>query len=155
MDTFLPAGPGLSPLAVLTDEAAADLGRALGRFDERLQRPDVPGNLAKELSGAGFILSGLRYDEAPIRALCQRLNMTLEDSTTYQLILRRGRAVGEAEGETREARRLLVRLGTKRFGPPPASAQSALDAVTDRERLERMFDAALTVAGWDELLATP
>jgi hypothetical protein len=71
----------------------------------------------------------------------------LEDSTTYQLILRRG-----AE---RETRRLLIRLGTRRFGPPPASTADAFTAVTDRDRLERMILAALDAAGWDDLLPTP
>jgi hypothetical protein len=77
--------------------------------------------------------------------------MTLEDSTTYQLILRRG----EARGKIDEARRFVTRFGSRQFGPPPAAVEAALAAVTDRDRLERMFDAIPTVAGWDDLLATP
>lgn len=156
---FLTAGPGLAPLAVLTNEAAADLGAALERFRDRLTEPDVPPHRAKSLFGSSFILSGLRYDGEQVEALYERLSMTLEDSTTYQLILKRGetrgKAAGEAQGRLDEARRLVVQAGTKKFGPPPPAAQSALDAVADRERLERILLAAFDATGWDDLLATP
>ncbi|QDU18208.1 hypothetical protein [Urbifossiella limnaea] len=85
--------------------------------------------------------------------------MTLEDSTTYQLILRRGKVVGQAEGkvegQVEEARRFVTRFGTRQFGPPPAAVDASLAAIADRDRLERMFDAIPTAAGWDDLLTTP
>jgi hypothetical protein len=149
--SFLAAGPGLAPLAVLTNEAAADLGAAFERFRDRLKEPDVPANVAVVLTGLTFLLTGLRYDEGVIRAIYARLDMILEDSTTYQWVLKKGKAEGEAD----EARRLVTRLATQRLGPPPAAATAALAAVTDRERLERMFDAALDATGWDELVAVP
>ncbi len=170
VESFLNAGPGLAPLAVLTNEAAANLEPALERFRDRLTEPDVPRHVAKALFGASFILSGLRYDGKQVEALYERLSMTLEDSTTYQLILKRGEARGEArgkaEGEARgkaegeaqgrlaEARGLIVRLGTRIFGAPMPAALAALDAVADRERLERIAERIIDAAGWDDLLAT-
>ncbi|MBN9523369.1 hypothetical protein J0H58_33460 [bacterium] len=151
MDTFLNAGPGLAPLAVLTDEAAGNLEAAFRRFDQRLKQPDVPANVAEAVSGLTLVLSGMRYDEDMIRAIYGRLDMTLEDSTTYQWILKKGRAEGRAE----EARNLVLRAGTRKFGAPPTAAVAALDSVADRERLERMLLAAFDAAGWDDLLATP
>ncbi len=155
VDTFLNAGLGLAPLAVLTDEAAGNLEAAFRRFDQRLKQPDVPGNVAEVVSGLALVLSGMRYDEDLIRAIYGRLDMTLEDSTTYQWILKKGQAEGRAEGEIKEARNLVRKAGTHKFGAPPPATVAALDSVADRERLERMLLAAFDAAGWDGLLATP
>ncbi|QDU18209.1 RpnC/YadD family protein [Urbifossiella limnaea] len=50
--SFLSAGPGLAPLAVLTNAAAGNLDGAVERFRDRLTEPDVPPHLAKVLFGA-------------------------------------------------------------------------------------------------------
>ncbi len=84
---LLAAGPGLAPLAILTNEAAADLDGAFERFRDRLHQPDVPRNVAEVLFGATFVLSGLRYDRDRIVNLYRRRSMTLKDSTTYQWIM--------------------------------------------------------------------
>jgi hypothetical protein len=47
----------------------------------------------------------------------------VKDSTTYQKILRDGRA----EGHIEEARRIVLRQGTKRFGEPEAAILAALE----------------------------
>jgi predicted transposase YdaD len=160
---LLVAGPGLAPLAVLTNEAAADLDSAFERFRDRLQQPDVPRNVAEVLFGATFLLSGLRYDRDRIINLYRRLSMTLEDSTTYQWIMEqgeargeaRGLAMGEAHGRLAEARNIVSLLGSHRFGQPSAAIQEALEAITDRDRLERIAKRIIDAGGWDDLLATP
>lgn len=146
-DSFLSAGLGLTPLAVLTDEAAADLPAAFGRFVGRLQQPDVPADLARDLLGSSYTLFGLRYNAQQVSDLFRRLSMTLEDSSTYQLIFQKGRA--------NEAANLILRVGRKRFPNTPADAEQRLKAVSDVERLERMADRILDAADWDDLLATP
>lgn len=96
--------------------------------------------------------------------------MTLEDSTTYQLILNKGFKQGEVQGEARgeargrsegrvegrvaEAQSLVLRIGTRRFGTPAAETESMLRALTDPDRLERIADRLLDASGWDDLLAT-
>ena len=88
--------------------------------------------------------------------------MTLEDSSTYQMILEkgiakgeaRGVALGEARGEARAARSHIARLGAKRFGPAPKSFETKLNSVGDLPRLERMVERILDAQGWDDLLAT-
>jgi hypothetical protein len=67
----------------------------------------------------------------------------------------KGEAKGEARGALAQARRLLLRIGQKRFGAPPPAAEAAVGAVADRDRLERMAERVLDAAGWDDLLATP
>jgi hypothetical protein len=76
--------------------------------------------------------------------------MTLEDSTTYQLILNKG----EARGALAEAQRLVLRLATERFGEPPPATESAVRSIGDRDRLERLAVRVLGATGWDDLLAT-
>jgi hypothetical protein len=70
----------------------------------------------------------------------------LEDSTTYQGLIRRGAIRGQQNA--------LLTLGRKRFGEPTPDVEAKLKAVTDLPRLERMTDRILDVTGWDELLAT-
>lgn len=160
VDGLLAAGPGVSPLALLTNAAAIDLPAAFGRFRERLQADGVPANVERGLLGSAYILCGLRYTPEQTDELYRDLSMTLEDSTTYQLILNKGAALGEARGITlgaiEEARGLVLRLGRARFGPPPEGVVAALQGITDRERLELMAEKLLTAAGWSDLLgATP
>jgi hypothetical protein len=142
VNALLSLGAGLAPLALLTNEAAADLTTAFRRFDERLRATDVSATLREKLVGASFVLNGLRYTDAQIEGLYMSLDEILEDSTTYQLLIRRGKA------------QVILAQGRKRFGPPPPSAEAMLKGIRDSERLDRMAECILDAAGWDELLAT-
>jgi hypothetical protein len=75
----------------------------------------------------------------------------MEESVTYQAILQKGEARGRAE----EARRIVRLIGEQRFGTPDPATDSALSAITDPERLERMAGRLLKAADWSDLLATP
>ncbi len=63
-------------------------------------------------------------------------------------------ATGETRGLVQEARSMVLRLGKKRFGPAPAGVEAALQAVTDRDRLEQIAERVLDATSWDDLLAT-
>ena len=160
---FLAAGPGLAPLALLTDEADADLPAAFGRFRGRLREPDVPAMLADEVLVWASVLSGLRYDEDQIRRLYMSLDEIMELSSTYQAAVRKGEArgldrgiaMGEERGAVETLRATVLRQAAKRFGPPPAGAEAAVRAEADRGRLDRLADRVLDATGWDDLLATP
>ena len=79
----------------------------------------------------------------------------MKESTTYQAILEEGKQEGKHEGSVAEARRLLLLLGTSRFGPPDAAERAAIEAEGQTERLEEWTLRLLTVSGWEELLASP
>jgi predicted transposase YdaD len=83
----------------------------------------------------------------------------MEESVTYQAILRKGRAAGlaegKAEGKAEEAKQLLLRMGRKRFGPPEPRIGAAIESIAELERVELLVDRLLDVASWDELMATP
>jgi hypothetical protein len=148
---LLTAGPGLAPLALLTNEASLNLDGAFERFRERLRQPDVPRSMAEELFNETFVLSGLRYNRTRMIELYRRLNMTLEESDTYQWILEQG----EAKGKALTLRRNVLVLGEKRFGPPPATITQAVQAMTDHDRLDRIISRVFDATSWDDLLTTP
>jgi hypothetical protein len=57
------------------------------------------------------------------------------------------------EGEIREALRLVIREGSRRFGEPAPAVLAALDAVLDAERLEALCDRVVKSRSkkWDDL----
>ena len=71
----------------------------------------------------------------------------MEESSTYQYIV--------AKGELREAKKILMLLGGKRFGRPDAKISAAIESISDLERLEQLGQRLLEVSSWEELLATP
>jgi predicted transposase YdaD len=99
---------------------------------------------------ASFVLSGLRVPRADGIELFRGVR-SMRESTTYQYILDEGRAEGRAEG----ARQLLLQLARKRFGSTDAAMVTAINAITDPERLVRIGERVYEVATWQELLATP
>jgi hypothetical protein len=70
----------------------------------------------------------------------------MKESVTYQAIM--------DEGRQDEARRLLLRLGSARFGGAPAAEQlRTLEAITEVSRLEDLVVRVSQVGNWGELLA--
>ena len=52
-----------------------------------------------------------------------------------------------------EARKLLVRLGSKQLGRPNARTQGLLQKISDLDRLETLIERIGTVESWQALLA--
>ncbi len=77
----------------------------------------------------------------------------MKESTTYQAILREGLQEGRAEGAVREARKILLLLGSKHLGQPGARTQTALAKIADLARLEALIDRIGMVETWHALLA--
>ncbi len=69
----------------------------------------------------------------------------MRESVTYQAIL--------DEGRVEEARRLLLRQGTRRFGPPDARTEAWLMSIKNLDRLEALGEELVVVASWEELRA--
>lgn len=146
MAAFLDGGVGLAPLALLTNEAAADLPTAFERFDARLRQPVVAPDVRDKLLGAGFVLGGLRYQSQALVDLYMSLNNILEDSTTYQWLMHRG--------AIRDRQDTLLEQGEVRFGSPNEAVVAALRSITDFARLQRLSRRVLDASNWDDLLAT-
>ena len=71
----------------------------------------------------------------------------MEESTTYQWIM--------AQGAVRELRKVLLRQGARRFGPPDRPATDSINTIEELGRLEALSERILEVNSWQELLETP
>jgi hypothetical protein len=69
----------------------------------------------------------------------------MRESSGYQLIL--------DEGAVLAMRKLLLRQGRHKFGPPTAEVEAAIQAIEDQDWLERMSERLLDVTTWQDLLA--
>ena len=141
VDELLSGGIGVLPLAPLVVEPAR-LPEVITRLDERFNR-EASSVTAHELWSATLLLLGLRYDAEEARQLLRGAT-GMRESSTYQAILEEGRVEG--------ARRLLLRLGTHRLGPPDASTVASLARIDDLDVLERLGDDLLSTSSWSDLL---
>ncbi len=159
-ETYLKAGISLVPLAPLANVTEADLPGLIRRMEEEIDAQPKPR--AGKLWTATNVLMGLRYPEELAAQLLKGKMQAMRESTTYQAILQEGRqegiAVGREEGITEgridEARRLLIRQGTKRFGAPDSTTLAAIEAIQDLDRFEALGDRIVDadIHGWDDLL---
>ncbi|MBL8796004.1 MAG: Rpn family recombination-promoting nuclease/putative transposase [Planctomycetia bacterium] len=163
--SFLNAGLGLLPLAMLTNVPEIELPVVAERIAERLQREAAPTEL-RTLWQTTFILTGLRLPPQAMLALFQgvtSMGNILEDSSAYQIFkeaglrdgLREGRVEGLREGRVEGLRDVVLGLGHARFGAAAPDILQSLKQVADPERLKRMIQRLHQVASWDELLTTP
>ena len=100
------------PLAPIARVSAGELPRIIQLMDERIEREASPAE-RPDLWAATFLLMGLIYPDGLASTLLQGKSF-MRESSTYQAILREGKAEGKAE----EARRMLLRIGRKHLGPP-------------------------------------
>jgi hypothetical protein len=70
----------------------------------------------------------------------------VEESTTYQYVLR--------QGGIKVAREIIVDLGQNRCGRPDAAAMAVLNGITNLDRLKRMARKIHRVNSWKELFRT-
>jgi hypothetical protein len=158
---LLAGGPAVMPLAVISAVTEAELPGIIQQMERRLAgrrgRRQAPAVWA-----AAFILLGLRRSSALAAHLFRGL-VSMEESTTYQMIVKRGRAEGlarglaerRAEGTVAEARKLLRVLGDDLFGPPDARTAAAIERLNDVTQLEGLLKRMRAAGSWQELLARP
>ena len=142
VDLLLAGGVGTLPLAPISNVDESQVPDVIRRMKERLGG-ERQRKRAADLWAATFVLLGLRYSEAFADTIIQEV-LGMEESVTYQAIIRKGRLA--------EARQILLRLGRKQFGPADETATTALNAITDVEKLEELSERVLEVGSWQDLL---
>lgn len=75
--------------------------------------------------------------------------MLMEESTTYLGILEEGEKTGELKGE----RKMILKLGSLKFGPASHEILSRINAITLAEQLEPLGEKILSCSNWEELFA--
>jgi predicted transposase YdaD len=142
VERLLTGGPGTLALAPISNVPEGEVRNVIGRMKERLNGPKAPRRAA-DIWAATYVLMGLRYSEEFAHALFEEV-LGMEESATYQAIVRRGR--------TEEARRMLVLLGETKLGPPDEATRGALENISDTARLEKLAVRLMSVGSWQELL---
>jgi hypothetical protein len=150
VESYLNAGVSALPLATLcrmpADKPLPEGLREVVREIDRRLGLEASHAEAVRLMTAAYILTGLRVAKGDLASIYKGIGL-LQESTAFDEAVE--------EGEIKNSHKLLLRLGRKRFGPPDAATESALTAIKNLERLERLADAILTANSWQELLATP
>ncbi len=156
-EVMLRHGPGFMALAMLTDEAVRDSEQCLARIDEQLRSDSLTDKMLEDELSSIYFMMGMRYDPLAIQQLFRSAIMFLEDSSTYQLVLKKGEArgiaLGEARGVLHSSRSHILRVGIKRFWPAPAEVMSKIQAISDLVILEMLLDRAVEARTWDEVIA--
>jgi predicted transposase YdaD len=170
-ERLLTAGLPLVPLAPVSAVPRERLPEVLAAVARRL-RDEAAAGLKGALWAATEILLGLNHPKDRVKELTEEITTMvlgirgIEESSVYQDIFAKGEAKGRAEGEAKgraegeakgraaEARKILLRQGRKRLGPPEESVQDRIAALSDVDRLDLLLDRLLDVASWDELLAS-
>jgi hypothetical protein len=140
--TVLSGGPGILPLAPLCSEAGDDPAPVIDQMKSRLEKTKVDADLQKTVWAATYFLMGLRYDKKHTAQLLEGVR-GMRESVTFVATL------------AEEARKMLLRIGRKRFGPASAETVAALEAIEDPENLEALGERLLDVSSWTELLRKP
>lgn len=150
-ESFLRGALSTIPFAPIAEGGKMNLPELIDRMKVRIRR-DANREMSRKLWAATYFLMGLRFEQPSIDTVLAGIK-DMEESTTYQALLERGEKKGLDYGQLKEARIVLCRLGTKRFGPPPRRTQTAIDRETDLAKLNAIIDRLLDAGSWAELLA--
>jgi hypothetical protein len=138
----------LAPLGKLAEDATFEDGLAsiIQRLIERFQR-EAPPERAWRLLTAAYVLTGLLIPDRSAVTQLFRGVQAMRESSTYMGIIE--------DGQIEEAKKIILRQGRKRFGPPSEGVVATVNALQNLERLESLSDRLLDVDTWEELLAQP
>jgi predicted transposase YdaD len=150
-EVLLAGGIGVLPLAPIGAVTEPELPAVVTRMKARLDA-EVPEVVRRELWTAAYILMGLRYNEGVIGKVLEEV-VGMEESSTYQAIIRKGKQEGLLEGERKEAREILLMQGEVRFGTASAEIRTRLQGCGDLDLLHHLSLRLLTASSWEDLLA--
>ena len=159
VEEVLSGGLGVLPLAPLCDVTLDELPAVIARMKERIDAETTRED-AGELWTATNVLMGLRYPDTVAEELLKGVQ-DMEESSTYQAIMRKGRVIGEQigrqEGEQagrmEEARQMIYLFGTARLGDIDKVTRARIEALTTQEELEGLAKRLAAVENWSELFA--
>jgi len=102
-----------------------------------LKLPKPRPEIQEEIDAGKFYFAGLEYHKKLDQA-------KLEGRAEGQL-------QGQLQGRLEEARANLMRLATKKFGPPTSECNAIIQNASDLDKLQTLIDRVLDARSWDEL----
>jgi hypothetical protein len=150
-------GAGLAIYAPLARFASGGLPDLLRRVEQVIER-DARNEQDRENAWVVLYGSmGLRYPAEQVNALLAHKLPYLRQTAVWRDIAsagyQAGCSQGYPEGAVQVSRRWILHLGGQRLGPPPTEIATALEAVTNLERLEQLAARVLKEADWQTTLA--
>jgi hypothetical protein len=144
--TALVAGNLLSvTLALLGAAQPEQLPTLTQQMRTRLQEEVVDERERQVLWTSAYLLGGMRWDKQLLEPLMQQQSLWEASSTCRALI---------EETKAGVYHKMIIRLGTQRFGVPQPAQREALIKELNEERLENLHNRLLAASSWTELLAT-
>ena len=141
----------LPPDQFLTAVNQSDVPGMLNQIFARYRAEPVP-DLRDKLFLGTYVLMGLRYNAEWVESLFKRA-VGMEESSTYQLLIRRGEERGINKGRALNMRGVIHEFMGQRLGPIPPELNDRLEKLSDLAQLERMRNSILTASSWEELFA--
>lgn len=138
VEPLLTGSLGLLPLAPMADVPERQLPVVIARMEERIDA-EAESAEAENLWASTYFLLGVRFSSVIAKHLMGRLR-SMKESSTYQATL------------AEEASKILLRLGTRRFGEPEERVRAVIEAIEKPEQLELWIERLEEVANWSELL---
>jgi predicted transposase YdaD len=152
VERLLTGSVGLLALAPIAQVERAELPRVVQHMQQRLANAEA--KLRRLVWASAYILSGLRYNEAVSEQLFAEV-MGMEESSTYQAILRKGELKGELNGEIRGKLQgkleAILWFGRQKFGEPSSRVHKRLNRITDLQALNEVVLRISQLASWDEV----
>src|SRR5262249_14201875 len=145
VEQVLTGGLGLVPMALLTDEAQADLPATVGRMDARLSG-EVDPTTAADLWAIAGTLAGLRIDRAILYTLVRGITH-MPVSCVFGPPGRRRAPRG--------GRQDLPFQRRQRLGEADPSVFQRINPIQDLDRVEDMARRVLSATDWLSLLNEP
>jgi hypothetical protein len=139
---LLSSGPGVLSLAPITVAAPEDVPAIIEELKQRVD-PAGASPEAREFWAATALMTGLRFPWDLIKDSFRGITAMRESSAYVQFV---------KEGSIIEARKVILRLGQTRFGPPDEATRQKLAAMSELEQLELLIDNVYTSSDWDDLL---
>lgn len=149
----------LAPLLILCDETPSE--ETAQEEIALIRSADLPDDVKADLLSLALRIASRRLSRERVLTIFQEEISMIQDTGIIEEWLAESEARGEArgtergemQGRLREARAILLRQGTRRFGEADEQTKERLEAITSRETLEELLDRLLEVESWDELMA--
>ncbi len=129
-------------------KSVTELNTDLERWNYFLQHGDEldPDNLPLTLQSPSF---------RQATGVLQKMSLNTLERDQYEARLRfqRDEHSRLVTALCKDRRNLIVRIGTKRLGTPPADALSQLNGINDLDRLSELLDRVLDCTTWESLLS--
>jgi predicted transposase YdaD len=152
-ERLLAGGVGTLALAPVSAVPEGQVKDVVQRMKRRLTGPKAPAK-ARDIMIASYMLLGLRYSDEMAHALFGEI-VGMEESSTYQAIVRKGLQQGLQQGRIEEAREVVLLQGEARFGPPDDATREAINAMSDLGQLHELLLRLANTASWQELVPRP